>query len=79
MYNADGSLYYHEKWADSESNAVPGKRSYMYNIKNELANTGSQSNTKMWGATVDLKWTFIPGLEYQGLMSYASTSTNTKK
>lgn len=79
MYNADGSLYYHEKWADSESNAVPGKRSYLYNIKNELANTGSQSNTKMWGATVDLKWTIIPGLEYQGLMSYASTSTDTKQ
>lgn len=79
MYNADGSLYYHEKWADSESNAVPGKSSYLYNIKNELANTGSQSNTKMWGATVDLKWNIIPGLQYQGLMSYASTSTDTKK
>ncbi len=79
LYNEDGSLYYHEKWADSESNAVPGKSSYLYNIKNEIANTGSESNTKIWGATIDLKWKIIPGLEYQGLLSYTSTSTDTKQ
>lgn len=79
LYNEDGTLYYHEKWADAESNAVPGKKSYLYNIKNEIANTGSESNTKTWGATVDLKWKIIPNLEYQSLFSYASSSTDTKQ
>lgn len=79
MYNDDGSLYYHEKWADTESTAVPGTKSYLYNIKNELANTGSQSNTNLWGATVDVKWNLLPGLQYQGLLSYTSSSTNTKQ
>lgn len=79
MYNEDGSLYYHEKWADEESTVVHGKKSYLYNIKNEINNTGSESNTKMWGATVDLKWKIIPDLEYQGLLSYTSTSTDTKQ
>lgn len=79
MYNEDGSLYYHQKWANSESDVVPGKSSYLYNIKNEIANTGSESNTKMWGATIDLKWKIIPDLEYQGLLSYTSSSTDTKQ
>ena len=79
MYNEDGSLFYHEKWANEESTVVKGKNSYLYNIKNEIANTGSESNTKMWGATVDLKWKIIPHLEYQGLLSYTSTSTDTKQ
>ena len=79
MYNADGSLYYHERWANEESTVTKGKKSYLYNIKNEIANTGSESNTKMWGATVDLKWKVVPHLEYQGLLSYTSTSTDTKQ
>ena len=79
MYNEDGSLYYHEKWSDEESTVVHGKKSYLYNIKNEIANTGSESNTKTWGATVDLKWKIVPHLEYQGLLSYSSSSTDTKQ
>lgn len=78
-YNEDGTLYYHERWADEESTVIHGKNSYNYNILNELANTGSENNTKTWGATVDLKWRLLPHLEYQGLFSYSSSSADTKQ
>lgn len=48
MYNEDGSLYYHEKWADESSTVINNKTSYLYNIQNELDNTGSENNTKTW-------------------------------
>ncbi|WP_231932290.1 MULTISPECIES: SusC/RagA family TonB-linked outer membrane protein [Butyricimonas] len=80
MYNEDGSLYYHEKWATTGSSTViRNKYNYLYNIQNELDNTGSENNTKSWGATLDLKWKILPGLEYQGLVSYSSSSADVKK
>lgn len=78
-YNEDGTLYYHDRWADEESTVIHGKNSYNYNILNELANTGSENNTKTWGATVDLKFKLLPCLEYQGLFSYSSSSADTKQ
>lgn len=79
MYNEDGSLYYHEKWANEESTVIRNKYNYLYNIQNELDNTGSENNTKSWGATLDLKWKILPELEYQGLVSYSSSSADVKK
>lgn len=78
LYNEDGSLYYHEK-AGSSSTAIMNKYIYNYNILNELDNTGSTSSNRTWGATIDLKWRVFNGLEYQGLVSYNSSSVDTKK
>ena len=79
MYNEDGSLYYHEKWANESSTVINNKTSYLYNIQNELDNTGSENNTKTWGTTLDVKWNILPGLDYQGLVSYLSSSADVKK
>ena len=77
-YNEDGSLYYHGK-RGTASYAMPNKDVYDYNIMNELDNTGSSNSTRTWGTTIDLKWKLLPGLEYQGLFSYTSSSANSKK
>ena len=79
MYNEDGTLHYHDKWAETGSTVINNKYNYLYNIRNELDNTGSENNTKSWGATLDLKWNILPGLEYQGLVSYSSSSADVKK
>ena len=79
MYSEDGSLYYHEKWANESSTVINNKTSYLYNIQNELGNTGSENNTKTWGTTLDVKWNILPGLDYQGLVSYSSSSADVKK
>ena len=77
-YNEDGSLYYHEKRGEN-SKAIMNKCIYNYNILNELDNTDSKSTTRNWGATIDLKWRLFYGLEYQGLVSYNSSSMDTKQ
>jgi TonB-linked outer membrane protein, SusC/RagA family/TonB-dependent outer membrane receptor, SusC/RagA subfamily, signature region len=79
MYNTDGSLYYHEKWASEQSSVINGKSSYLYNIKNELDNTGSENSTRTWGSTIDAKWQIIKDLQWQGLVSYSSSSSDVKK
>ena len=78
LYNEDGTLYYHEKWADESSTVIDNKNSYRYNILNELDNTGSESTTKRWGTTLSANWEILPSLEYQGLFSYNTSSTETK-
>ena len=77
-FNPDGSYYFHEKLSEEES-TVGYTSIYNYNILNELANTGSRNVTRTWGATVDLKWEILSGLEYQGLVAYSSSSADTKK
>ena len=77
-YNEDGSLYYHVKSGNS-STAISGKSTYDYNILNELANTGSENTTRTWSASLDLQLNIVSGLEYQGLFSYSSSSSDTKK
>lgn len=77
-YNEDGSLYYHEK-SGQNSKAIFNKYIYNYNILNELDHTGSNSNSRIWGATIDLKFRIFYGLEYQGLVSYNSSSVDTKQ
>ncbi len=77
-YNEDGSLFYHDKQG-FPSPAIEGKSIYNYNILNELSNTGNESRTRTWGTTFDLKWQILSGLEYQGLVSYTSSSADTKR
>lgn len=77
-YQEDGSYYYHEKeGARGEGASIMSGR-YNYNILNELENTGSKNSTRTWGTTIDLKWRILPGLEYQGLFSYTSSSSDSK-
>lgn len=76
-YNEDGTLFYHETWG-SRSNAT-GQSRYNYNILNELNNTGSKNNTRTWGMTFNLKWQILSDLEYQGMVAYTSSSTDTKQ
>lgn len=78
VYNEDGSYYFHEKVGTNVSH-VTNNYIYNYNILNELENTGSESKTRTWSATLDLKLELLPGLEYQGLFSYASSSSDTKQ
>ena len=78
MYNEDGTLFYHEKRGNA-SYAIEGKSTYNYNIQNELDNTGSENTTRTWGTTVDFRWRLLRGLEYQGLISYNSSSADTKQ
>lgn len=78
VYEEDGSLYEHGKFGTA-SYPIPNKTVYSYNILNELDNTGSRNTTRTWGTTVDLKWNIVNGLEYQGLVSYHSSSADSKK
>lgn len=77
-YNEDGTYYYHEKWGE-RSYAINNKYSYNYNVLNELSNTGSENNTKNWNTTLDLNWNICSSIRYQGVVSYASSSAETKK
>ena len=77
-YNEDGSLFYHEKQGEGSA-AISNKSTYNYNILNERSTTGSESRTRNWGTTIDLKWQILPGLEYQGLVAYNSSSSDTKE
>ena len=77
-YNEDGSFYFHEK-EGGNSPVIAGKRIYNYNILNEKKNTGSESRTRNWGATLDLKWNILPCLEYQGVFAYSSSSSDSKQ
>ena len=76
-YNEDGSLYYHQKRGLTSS--IINSDIYNYNILNEKANTGSENRTRTWGVTVDLRLNILPGLEYQGLFSYTSSSSDSKQ
>lgn len=78
VYDEHDALYYHGK-RGTGSYPIPSKTIYNYNILNELANTGSSNETRSWDAMLDLKWKLLPGLEYQGLFSYASSSSDSKQ
>jgi hypothetical protein len=77
MYNDDGTFFFHEK-KGSPSTAITGKNTYLYNIQNELDNTGNMNMTNVLGGTIDLRWRPFEGLEYQGLLSYNTSSSEVK-
>lgn len=76
-YNEAGTLFYHEKEGDS-STAIPFKSRYNYNIINERDNSGNENTTKTLSASLDLNWTLLSGLQYQGVFSYSLSSANIK-
>ena len=78
MYNDDGTFLFHEKISSISSTAIPGKFSYLYNIQNEIDNTGNRNNTTTLASTIDVRYELAKGLEYQGLLSYTSATSNIK-
>ncbi|RFS21778.1 SusC/RagA family TonB-linked outer membrane protein [Chitinophaga silvatica] len=77
MYNDDGTLFYHEKLGES-STVIPSKFSYLYNIQNEINNSGNRNLSTTLASTVDVRYQIAKGLDYQGLLSYTSASSNVK-
>jgi TonB-linked SusC/RagA family outer membrane protein len=77
MYEDNGEYYYHEKWGTS-STAIASKYSYNYNILNEIEQTGNLNNSNTLSSTVDLRWSIMQGLEFQGLASYQHSSAEVK-
>lgn len=77
MYNEDGTLFYHEK-RGIISSAIPGKAGFLYNVQNEIENTGSLNTNSTLGTTADVRFKLAKGLEYQGLLSYSSATTRQK-
>ncbi len=79
LYDDNGQLYYHEKWVPSgTSTVINGKTSYLYNIKNEIANTSNVNKVKNLGANVDLNWNILPALQYRALIAYTSVNSGIK-
>ncbi|MCB6974693.1 MULTISPECIES: SusC/RagA family TonB-linked outer membrane protein [Butyricimonas] len=77
-YEEDGSLFYHEK-SGRGSEAIRDKTVYNYNILNEKMHTGSSNYIRTWGTVFDLRWRIFEDIEYQGMFSYSSSSSDTKK
>lgn len=77
MYNDDGTFFFHEKRGEG-STALANKNSYLYNIQNEIDNTGNKNTTTTLSSTVDVRFRVFKGLEYQGLLSYTAASSEVK-
>lgn len=77
MYNPDGTYFFHEKRGES-STVYPNKFSYLYNIQNEINNTGSKNTSTTLASTLDVRYELAKGLEYQGLLSYTAASSAVK-
>lgn len=78
-YNEDGSYYYHTKKGERNEGGTSVSGFYNYNMLNELDYTGSKNSTRIWGTVMDIKWQILPGLEYQGILSYSSSSADSKE
>ncbi|MCD8186097.1 MAG: hypothetical protein LUD68_06495 [Rikenellaceae bacterium] len=77
MYHDDGTFFYHEKYG-SLSTAVAGKNTYLYNIQNELDNTGQSNKTQTLKGTVDLAVRLTPRLKFESMFNYSFTSSKQK-
>lgn len=77
MYNDDGTLFYHEKRGEP-STVIPGAPGYLYNIQNEINNTGNKNTNTTLSSTVDVNLQLAKGLQYQGLLAYNVATTNIK-
>jgi TonB-linked SusC/RagA family outer membrane protein len=77
MYGDDGNLFFHEKRGES-STVILSKNSYLYNIQNEIDNTGNNNSTKNLSSTIDVKLKILKNLEYQSLFSYNTSASEVK-
>ena len=64
-YDEDGDYHFYKK--DSK---------YLYNVLNELAETGKESKANDFNALLNLNVKLYDGLSYQGTFSYHNSSTN---
>ena len=64
-YEEDGGYHFYKK--DSK---------YLYNVLNELAETGKESKSNDFNALLNLNIKLYDGLSYQGTFSYHNSSTN---
>lgn len=64
-YNKDGSLYYYPT----------GYNNYLYNIVNELENSGNQNTKSSLNSNFSLRWTIGKGFTFSTLLGY-NTSTS---
>ncbi|MDR3245610.1 MAG: SusC/RagA family TonB-linked outer membrane protein [Prevotellaceae bacterium] len=77
MYGDDGNLFYHEKRGET-STVQANKYSYLYNIQNEIDNSGNKNTTKSLSSTIDVRLKLLKNIEYQGLLSYSASSAEIK-
>lgn len=70
-YNEDGTL----KYVDMET-SYNDNHNLVYNIFNELDNTGQESNTLSFNARVDFSYKPIKNLNINGLISYNINTTD---
>ncbi|WEK37504.1 MAG: SusC/RagA family TonB-linked outer membrane protein [Candidatus Pseudobacter hemicellulosilyticus] len=76
-YNDNGTLFYHER-NGTLSPSIANKNTYNYNILNELANTGNKNSTRNLSANIDLNLKLFKNVDYQGLISYATATSDVK-
>lgn len=77
MYNDDGTYYYHGKRGQS-SYSIPNKTIYLYNIQNEIDNTGAKNRTLVAGASINLTLNLLEGLQFRTTASYQISSSTGK-
>lgn len=77
MYNDDGTLFYHAKRGE-QSSVFTSNSTYLYNIQNELNNTGNKNITTNLASTIDVNLQLTKKLQYQGLLSYTLANSSIK-
>ena len=81
MYNEDGTLFYHAKSPvpnPGRSNVFNGTTYYLYNIQNEIDNTGYTNKTQTLRSNIDLNLKLTKGLQFQSLFSYSLSGSNVR-
>ena len=64
-HNEDGSRYFYENKADG----------YLYNIENELENSGTENTVTSLNANINLRWRITDDLSYSTTLSFSSSET----
>lgn len=70
LYNEDGSLLFYD-----QQEAYPGTPNLIYNIKNELNNTGQKQNQQGYNANLNANFNIAKGLDLNAILAYSTMST----
>lgn len=73
-YNEDGTLFYYPRRASIASNVAP----YQYNILNEIANCGSNTQNDAITMQSQIRYDVLPYLNLQATLAYGITNSNTE-
>lgn len=65
-HNSDGSRYFYNK------------NSYLFNVQNELENTGNENEESSLNANINLRWKIVNGLSFNSILGlgYSNTTGN---